>query len=481
MRDKIESLQQQSAALEPDQKERAKIRDAVVKETEKFLNNIHDFEKSPTYFSKVNGKEIMDYPIADEPIGIEQSVRLITDNIDKTGITGSSGGHLGYIPGGGIYSSSLGDYWADITNSYAGVYFASPGGVRLENHLLNWMRDMVGYPDTTYGNLASGGSIANLTAIVTARDAYNIKGANVPEHVIYLSKQAHHCIDKALHIAGLRECVVRTIDLDDQYRLNIQSLEEQVSEDVKKGLKPFMMIASAGTTDTGAIDPIDEIADLADKYKAWFHVDAAYGGFFMLTNEGRKKFSGIERSDSMVLDPHKGLFLPFGVGVVLVKNGELMRKSFSYFASYMQDIVVQQGEISPADVSPELTKHFRGLRMWLPLMLHGVRPFRACLEEKLLLARYAYEALQKMEHVEVGPAPELSIVTFRFVPPGTDANDFNEALVKAIHDDGRIFISSTTIDGVFTLRLAILAFRTHLDTIDLILEILKEKAKELYK
>lgn len=479
MREKIESLEQQASLLEPNEKDRKRIRNAIVSETESFLNKIHDFEKLPTYFPHVNGKELMDFPITDEPIGLEKTIRLVTDNIDKTGITGASGGHLGYIPGGGVYSSSLGDYWTDVVNTYSGVFFASPGAVRMENHLINWMRDMVGYPASTYGNLASGGSIANLIALVTARDAFEIKSKDVERHVIYLSKQAHHCLHKAIHIAGLSDCPLRTIKLDEQFRLDAGDLKRQIAEDKKQGLKPFFIVASAGTTDTGAVDPISTIADIAEEHKAWFHVDAAYGGFFMLTAEGREKFKGIDRSDSVVLDPHKGLFLPYGVGVVLVKEGELMRKAFSYFASYMQDIVVQQDEVSPADVSPELTKPFRGLRMWLPLMLHGLKPFKACLEEKLLLAKYAYEQLQNMEDVEVGPEPELSVVTFRFVPEGMDANEFNAALVKAIHEDGRIFISSTTIDDVFTLRLAILSFRTHLSTIDLILKILKEKAQML--
>lgn len=479
MRDKLERLQQQASLLEPNEQERQKLRGAIVDETESFLNNLDDFDKLPTYFPNVNGQELMDFPISDEPIGLEKAIRVVSDNIDKTGITGASGGHLGYIPGGGIYSSSLGDYWTDVVNTYAGVFFASPGAVRMENHLINWMRDMVGYPASTYGNLASGGSIANLIALVTARDAFEIKSKDVEHHVIYLSKQAHHCLHKAIHIAGLSDCPLRTIKLDDHFRLDADDLKRQIEEDKEQGLKPFFIVASAGTTDTGAIDPIDAVADIAESNKAWFHVDAAYGGFFMLTAEGREKFKGIDRSDSVVLDPHKGLFLPYGVGVVLVKEGELMRKAFSYFASYMQDIVVQQDEVSPADVSPELTKPFRGLRMWLPLMLHGLKPFKACLEEKLLLAKYAYEQLQNIEDVEVGPSPELSVVTFRFVPEGKDANAFNAAVVKAVHEDGRIFISSTTIDGVFTLRLAILSFRTHLSTIDLTLKILHEKVLEL--
>lgn len=349
----------------------------------------------------------------------------------------------------------------------------------MENHLINWMKELMGYPKDGIGNLASGGSIANLIAIVSARDAFELKAADIPNQVIYLSKQVHHCIDKAIHIAGLRESQIRYIDLDDRFRMRKDQLEETIKSDKAEGLSPFMIMASAGTTDTGAVDPLDDLADIAEQEKMWLHVDAAYGGFFMLTEQGRTKFKGIERSDSLVIDPHKGLFLPYGLGVVIVKNGHHIKKAFAYQANYLQDTMSLQDEVSPAEVSPELTKHFRGLRLWLPLMVHGLKPFKAALEEKLLLAQYAHDQLDKLKGFEVGPEPELSVLTFRYVPENGDANAFNAALVKEIHEDGRIFLSSTTIDGKFTLRLAILSFRTHLATIDLTLKILQEKVDKL--
>ena len=187
----------------------------------------------------------------------------------------------------------------------------------------------------------------------------------------------------------------------------------------------------------------------------------------------------MESSDSLVVDPHKGLFLPYGSGAILVKDRTPMAEAHHYTANYMQDAQSSREELSPADLSPELTKHFRGLRLWLPLKLHGVAPFRAGVEEKLMLARYFHEQIQKIEGFEAGPAPALSIVTYRFIPKRGDANEFNKRLVDEIHRDGRVFISSTMIGGKFTLRLAVLAFRTHLETIDLTLKILREKARHL--
>jgi glutamate/tyrosine decarboxylase-like PLP-dependent enzyme len=257
--------------------------------------------------------------------------------------------------------------------------------------------------------------------------------------------------------------------------MKADDLATQIDSDKSEGLNPFLVVTSAGTTDVGAIDPLPEIGATAKENGLWYHIDAAYGGFFILTDEGRKKLAGIETADSIVIDPHKGLFLPYGLGVVLVKNIEDLKRAHRFEASYMQDAFHGPDEASPAELSPELTKHFRGMRLWLPLKLHGVAPFRACLEEKLLLAKYFHAEIQKIGF-ESKLEPELSVVTYRYIPKIGDANDFNKRLLEAVVNDGRIFISSTMLNGEYTLRFACLAFRTHLDTVDTLLTILREKA-----
>jgi glutamate/tyrosine decarboxylase-like PLP-dependent enzyme len=182
----------------------------------------------------------------------------------------------------------------------------------------------------------------------------------------------------------------------------------------------------------------------------------------------------MDRSDSIVMDPHKGLFLPYGTGAVLVKNRQAVMDAHRYQAHYMQDTIDAREEDSPADLSPELSKHFRGLRVWLPLKLCGLAPFRAALEEKLLLARYFHEQIQRVEGFEVGPEPELSVAMFRYVPKNGDADAFNERLVQEIRRDGRVFLSSSQVDGRFILRVAVLSFRTHQATIDLTIDILRQ-------
>jgi glutamate/tyrosine decarboxylase-like PLP-dependent enzyme len=477
MIEKIKHFEKIALQLEPSSEQRASLMDEVLRYSEDFLNRIYQI---PAYVSTEDkGKDILLSPIVEHGAEISSLIKLIEHNVDRPGLNPASGGHLGYIPGGGIYFSALGDYLASIFNRYAGIYFAGPGAVRMEHMLLDWMSEIVGLPKTAGGNLTSGGSIANLIGIVAARDAQNLKAKDFDRSVIYLTAQVHHSVDKAIRIAGLKECILRYIPMDLNYRMDALQLERQIAADKKSGLNPFLIIASAGTTDTGSVDPLTVIAQISKQNNLWLHVDGAYGAFFVLCDDGKKILRGMEEADSLVMDPHKGLFLPYGSGAVLVRDKKKLFDSFWYQANYMQDALKAQDELSPADISPELTKHFRGLRLWLPLKLVGVAPFRAALEEKLLLARYFYDEIKKIEGFEGGPFPDLSVVTYRYVPKKGDAEKFNEMLVKEVQNDGRVFISSTMLDGKFTLRLAVLSFRTHLATIDLLLEILKEKVKLL--
>jgi len=479
MINRIKELEKLSVALEPNAEERTSLLKKVVQYTDTFLDNI---EQMPTYVpTDDKGIGLYDSPISEDPIDIDEALKLLRHNVDRPGLNIGSDGYLAFIPGSGLYISALADYLAAVTNRYAGVFFASPGAVRMERLLLAWIADFIGYPKSAAGDLTSGGSIANLIGIVTARDAHDLKAIDFARSVVYLTKQTHHSVEKALRIAGLIECVKRIIPLDECYRMKSEALEDAILNDRKAGLNPWLVIATAGTTDTGAVDPLMSIADIAQTHRIWLHVDGAYGAAFALCDEGKRILKGLDRSDSLIIDPHKGFFLPFGSGAVLVRDGEKLQKTHHYDADYMQDQdrLASPDEISPADLSPELTRPFRGLRLWLPLKLAGVAPFRAALEEKLLLARYFYEKVQQIDGFGVGPYPDLSIVTYRYIPKRGDVNQFNRQLNHAVQQDGRVFLSSTLIDGKFTLRLAVLGFRAHLDTIDMAIEILEEKAKEI--
>lgn len=470
---KLVALEKEARKLEPDPDQRKDWTEAVAAYAACFIDGL---EKGPAFVEPEDGPGEEPFDIPDEPRGMQEALRFFHEQANTVGLNPASGGHLAYIPGGGVYPTALGDFLAAISNRYAGIYYAGHGAVRMENALIRWMCRLVGYPATALGNLASGGSIANLIAITTARDSKGVNSTEVPRAVIYLTRQVHHCVQKALRIAGLGESVIRYIPMDERYRMDAAALREQVAADQQAGLRPFLLVGSAGTTDTGAMDPLNDLAQVAEENDLWFHVDAAYGGFFILLDELQPLFQGIERSDSVAIDPHKGLFLAYGLGAVLVKDVAALQRSHYYQAGYLQDVIDEQSEPSPADLSPELTKHFRGLRLWLPLQLYGLDPFRAALEEKIWLCRYFYEKVQELDF-EVGPYPELSVMIYRYVPKNGDANVFNARLVEEVRKDGRVFLSSTTIDGVFWLRLAVLSFRTHKSTIDTCLEVLGERVR----
>jgi glutamate/tyrosine decarboxylase-like PLP-dependent enzyme len=477
LRERIEALESVARQLEPGRPERDRLRSPVIAHSESFYEGLDD---ALTYrVTDDKGAGLLEIPIAEEGIGIEKALRIIGEHVDRAGLNPAAGGHLAYVPGGGLFASSLGDYLADVGNHYAGVFFATPGAVRMENLLVRWMARLVGYPEGALGTLSSGGSIANLTAIVTARDAMEVGGRRVHRSPVYLTQQVHHCVTKALRLAGLAEAPLRRVPMDERFRMRPDELARMIAADRAAGLRPWLVVASSGTTDTGAIDPVDEIAEVAEAAGVWLHVDAAYGGFFLLTGIGRSKIRGLECSDSVVMDPHKGLFLPYGTGALLVRQGELLARSQWYEANYLQDALDSTEEVSPADLSPELTRHFRGLRMWLPLVLHGVAPFRAALEEKIQLCRYFYEELSGIPGMQRGPYPELSVALYRYVPRAGDANEFNARLIREVRRDGRVFLSSTTIDGTFWLRLAVLCFRTHRRHVDLALQVLREKIAEI--
>jgi glutamate/tyrosine decarboxylase-like PLP-dependent enzyme len=464
---KIKNLEKISKELEPSEKNRSNYQQQVNNLTNQFINSICD---TPAY--KQGNVSSTDFKITEQQKSLEEILTIYDKEVIKKGINPASGGHIGYIPGGGIYTSALSDFLAAITNEYAGMFYASPGAVTMENELINWMKSIFNFPKTAIGNLTSGGSIANLIAVTSARDKFKIKNEKITKSVIYLSPQTHHCIHKALRITGLEDVNIRNLELDDNSKIDSKKLSAQITEDKNQGLIPFMVIASAGTTDTGAVDPLLDIGHIAKEHKIWYHIDAAYGGFFILTETKKHLFRGIEMADSIVIDPHKGLFLPYGLGAVLIKDKEAAFHSHHYTANYMQDAVDENLPLNPADVSPELTKHFRGLRMWLPLQLHGLKPFVACLDEKILLTTYFRKKLKELGF-KLGPEPDLSVSYFWYPSDNIDVNAFNKKLMQFIHEDGTVFLSSSTINGRFVIRMAILSFRTKKETIDLAIGMIK--------
>lgn len=468
----LNNLAEEARRLSPDEGERKRWAQAIFAYTEGYYEALAD---SPAYHDDPSpSRDIARTPIPEAGLPMEQILGQFRQQVEATGINPTSGKFMGYIPGGGLYPSALGDWLAAITNRYASVFFASPGAAAIENRLVQWAANLMGFPEKAGGFLASGASMATLSCIHTAREHQQITHKQVDRAVVYLSSETHHVITKCIHIAGMKAAILRQIPVDEAFRMDPQALQAQVEADKASGLIPFLLVGSLGTTNTGAVDPIPVLADIAATHGMWFHIDAAYGGFFALSELAREHFEGVDRAHSLVADPHKSLFLPYGTGLALVRDLNWMREAHAYMGDYMLDTLVHADQVSPADISPELTKHFRGLRMWFPLQLMGLAPFRAALSEKILLARYAYMQIARLPDAEMGPEPGLSVFVFRFCPQGVDPEAFNATMARDIQAQGQVFLSTTRLKGVFFLRVAILCFRTHREEVDLLIQTVRD-------
>ena len=417
-------------------------------------------------------------PESGEPAGALLD-RLFSVIVPKS-LNTMSPGFMAYIPGGGLFHAAVADLIADAVNRYVTVWGAAPGLAQIEATVVRWFCDMVGYPVSAGGFLATGGSIATLSAVVTARSE------RLPEDfsrgTLYASDQIHHCMHKAAKLAGIPSRNIRSIPVDRAYRIRLDALEQQIRADRAAGMQPFLVVGNAGSVNTGAVDDLVALADLAESEKLWVHLDAAYGGFFMLTERGRAALRGIERADSITLDPHKGLFLPYGTGCLLARDGSALERAHRVDADYMPPRDPSGEFVSACDISPELSRDFRGLRVWLPVKMHGLSAFRNALDEKLDLTAWVADALGEISDVEIVASPQLSVVAFRMMKPGVSGealDELNWDLLRRINARQNVNLTGTMVARGFVLRVCVLSVRTHLDRVKLCLDDIRTSVAEL--
>ncbi len=420
-------------------------------------------------------------PLPEDGVSFRRLLGQLFERVLPTSLNTASPGYLAYIPGGGLFHAAVADLVADATNRYVGIWAAAPGLVQIEQNVIRWFADLAGLPATAGGLLTSGGSMANLGAVVTAR--HTKLGEDFLRGVLYTSAQAHHSVRKAARVAGFPDASVRVVPTDGGFRIRPDALARAIAADRAEGRLPAMVVASAGTTATGAVDPLDAIADVCRAEGLWFHVDAAYGGFFLLTDRGRAALAGIERADSITLDPHKGLFLPYGTGCLLVRDLAPLRSAHHVDASYLPPPPADPDHWDFADLGPELSRDPRGLRVWLPLKMHGAAAFRAALDEKLDLAADACARVAALPGVEIVAPPALSLFAFRVAPRGvTDPSEidgFGRRVLAHVNARQRVFLTGADVDGRHLLRVCVLSFRTHADRIDALVEDLAEVIAKL--
>ncbi|MGE0460294.1 MAG: aspartate aminotransferase family protein [Vicinamibacterales bacterium] len=409
---------------------------------------------------------------------IEPLLDLLFGEYIPRSFTAAGPGYLAYIPGGGVYPAALADFIADTTNRYTGVWQAAPALVQLEANALDWLRDWMGFPAETRGLFTPGGSMATFNGILCARERH--LGVDIRHGVLYTSDQAHHSVLKSAKLAGIMPDRVRAIPCDASFRLPVGELREAIARDRAQGLMPFAVVSSAGTTNTGAVDPLEELADVCASEGLWHHVDGAYGAFFNLCDEGRQVLKGLGRADSLTLDPHKGMFLPYGTGALLVRDGAALRAAHEATADYMPAIPHPEEFYDPSQHGPELSRGFPGLRVWLSVKLYGAATYRAAIAEKRALALDAYRRISALPGIVIDAPPELSLFAFHVSWPGAtraEEDTATRALMERTTARGRVMITGAVARGRYLGRVCVLSFRTHAAQIDALVEDL-ERALE---
>lgn len=423
---------------------------------------------------------------------------LFRDYIPRS-FTASGPGYLAYIPAGGVFPAALADLISGGVNRYTGVWMAAPALVQLEANVLDWFRDWMQFPPTTRGLLTTGGSMANFNAIVCARE--RLLGAALRDGVLYTSTQTHHSVVKSAKLAGILPDRVREIAVDQDFRVKMDDLRAAVHADRGRGLKPFIVVSNAGTTNTGAVDPLNAVADLCEAEGLWHHVDGAYGAFFHIEESLRPLLAGLPRADSLTLDPHKGLFIPYGTGALLVRDGSALRAANEATAGYLPDMAAEEF-YDPSQYGPDLSRGFPGLRVWLAVKLYGAERLRAAVAEKRQLAADAAERISRIPGIVMDAPPQLSLLAFHLEWPGASLEQQNAAtreLLERVNARQHVMLTGCTVhdrpalsdaphsadparaesNGHYLGRVCVLSFRTRQRQIDLCVEDLAGEAGEI--
>ena len=454
-----------SQSLEPGHRERAELADTVLAVLQDWFDRADTMPASGNDLDQALADRLLTPP-TDEGRGLD-AILADLDAAGRSGVYHPSGGHLSYIPNAGLYSAALAEFLAAGLNRYTGVSHAAPGMSLIEHGMVRWMTSLFDLGESASGVILSGGSMANFTGLVASRTAR--LGDEFGNGVIYVTSHTHHSVEKAARLAGFRKDQVRVVGVDSDLRMEPAALRAAIGENRDAGLDPFLVVGSAGSTDTGTVDPLASLAEIVAAEGLWLHVDAAYGGFFQLTERGRAAIDGIDQAHSIAIDPHKGLSIPFGVGALLVRDEGHLIDANQGRGAYLLEDEHYSGIRDIASLGPELSRPFRALQMWLPLHLHGVAPFREALDSSLDLAAHAYRRLSGIEGLETPWKPDLSIVAFRFAD-----DDVGRRALEAVNGDRVVHLSPTTIDDRFVLRFAILNRRTTQDHIDHAIDIIEK-------
>jgi len=422
--------------------------------------------------SRAEMEERLREPIPRSGVPLEESLELFWREIEPYAGKIDHPGFFAFIPSSPTFASLVGDWLAAGCNIFQGTWLESAGPSQVELVVLDWLKECLGFPMGGSGILTSGGSAANLMGLAVAREE-RLDGS-FQTGTAYCSDQTHTAVDRALRILGFPRGALRRLPARADWTLDPLAVARAVAEDREKGLRPFCVIASAGTTNTGAVDPLDELADLCVSEGLWLHVDGAYGAFARLAERGSARLRGLERADSLVLDPHKWLYVGYEAGCLLVRDGDALPRCFHVLPDYLQDTQTTGGEVNFADYGLQLSRAARALKLWFSFRTHGLEAISEAVDRTMRLADLAERLVRETDRLELTSPSSLGILSFRFVGLGSEddarLDDLNAAILARFYREGRFMASSTRLGGRFVIRLCPMNYRTTRDDVAAFLE-----------
>lgn len=405
--------------------------------------------------------------------------------------TDNMGHHMyGYVMAGGTQMSIIAEKLVATINQNTGKWHLGPAVAEIEKRVISWGAQMIGYDANAGGILTSGGSAANLVGLTVARNIFfekmgvRQKGLfGLKPFTVYASKEIHGCVDKSLQLLGIGTDHLRKIETNADFTINLDALQSQINDDISSGFQPFCLIGSAGTVNTGAIDDLDALSEIANTHNMWFHIDGAYGGLAAALPSINEKYKGLEKADSVAIDFHKWLYQPFEVGCVFVKSWDTLRKAYFKKADYLDTEL--EGDMGRVDFNEhcfQLSRSTRALKVWMSLKAYGFSNFRKMIQKDIDLTHYLANQIEASDDFEMKSQSDLAVVCFRYTGNlGSEENisSLNEQLIPALEKDGRVFITGTKLNDEFVLRACVINHRKQKETMDYLLNVIRDVAKKI--
>lgn len=461
------------------------------KTTEIILDKFENLDGRKAYhnFSQQEISAWFDEELPEDGIDYGELLNHVTSKVTDTA-TDNLGKHMyAYVMAGGNQISILAEMLASTINQNVGKWHLSPSISEIEKRVAQWGAEMIGYSSGVGGVLVSGGSSANLHGLTIARNIFfeqnEIRKKGLFQQkpfTVYASTEVHGCIDKSLEMLGIGSNHLRKIETTENFTIDVEALENQILKDIKDGFEPFCIVGTAGTVNTGAIDNLDSLADIAQKYSCWFHVDGAYGGLAACLDTIKNEYIGLKRADSVAMDFHKWLYQPFEAGCILVKDWDTLRQAYFKKADYLDTSLENAGRLDFNEHTFQLSRNAKSLKIWMTVKAYGMRRLREMIQKDIDLTHYLSDQIEASDDFELKSRSHLAISCFRYVGDLKNEDEItklNQQLIPALEKDGRVFITGTKLNGQFVIRACIINHRKRKEDIDYLLDVIRDVTKSL--